>query len=112
MRHRLSFLAQPRVQLLVALLSLALAGYSAVSLLGEVSPPDVILLFFGGFGAGAALTAAIARLRHQPGQTGDGKSSRALTQEMGGREAIRTETAAGSAAGSETGSETEARETV
>lgn len=65
MRWKRSFLARPRAQLLLTLLSLVLAAFSAVSLMGEVRPLHVILLFFGGFGAGATLTATMARVRLQ-----------------------------------------------
>lgn len=63
MKSTRQILAGARAQLAVAMLSLAVATVSALSVLGDVSTVDVIMLFFGGFGAGAMLTAAIGRMK-------------------------------------------------
>jgi hypothetical protein len=46
-------------RIIVATLGIAVAAVSAFSMIGEVRVVDILLLFFGGFAAGASLVAAI-----------------------------------------------------
>lgn len=62
-RRNLPFYLDTRFALIWAVVSFFLAFLSAAAHWGEIRLVDLLLLFFGGFGAGAGVTAAIVRSR-------------------------------------------------
>ncbi len=63
MREKARLLNHPSFQLALAIVSIVLAGVSAAAMIGEVRLVSILILFCGGFGAGAALVGAIVRYR-------------------------------------------------
>lgn len=56
---KIRMLQSRSARIIVATLGIAVAAVSAFSMIGEVRLVDILLLFFGGFAAGASLVAAI-----------------------------------------------------
>lgn len=62
-RRKLPIYLDTRFALILAVVSFFLAFLSAAAHWGEIRLVDLLLLFFGGFGAGAGVTAAVVRHR-------------------------------------------------